>query len=446
MRRPEAVLLAIGLAACGGADSSVSSSPEAGGSQPAAPTVGAPDPRSTPGDVTPSAGDTADWSSTATCKAPETDEFHHQRATVPLRTPDWVWWGVGVAHLGGLAGDPRGNAYVLFSSTPGAGASLDRVVNGYLAPMRNFPITGQNPLANVFGRSPNLLHGPGDALYVGVTGFVGFGDVTYVDLGAGPRTGAQTAELRDDGSFVRTVLSCCSEYFESTQWIEDVDEQGNTLFGEWTTTRSTTRLRRADGPEIVLSSFDRNTCETTGLQTGCDSPRFTPDGSIVCGGRAIVKLDLEGSVVWTSEISSAKPLATHVGVTRDGRIVAAGPSCSLLDSHSGVVAALAPDGTVLWVREIAPAPQALALASDGRAAMLLSEDWRLLGTMGKAEVLVLDREGEVEWRSAIGAAERISFAGDQVVVAGTVAPGVHDLGRGAVRVETQSIFVAGFDR
>jgi hypothetical protein len=64
---------------------------------------------------------------------------------------------------------------------------------------------------------------------------------------------------------------------------------------------------------------------------------------------------------------------------------------------------------------------------------------------GRADVLVMSGDGEVELRSPLAPAERIAFAGDEVVVAGTAAPGVHDLGRGPVTVDAQSAFVVSFD-
>jgi hypothetical protein len=361
-----------------------------------------------------------------------------------VHAPAWLWRSPSGKddQLGGVASDAEGNALVLWYSGADDAVALDRAPGPEGTPVRRFPWTGT--IRNVFRSTPNLHRGPRGELYVGVTGFVGFGDVAYVDLGAGPRTGAQTVELRRDGGFVRTALSCCDLFFEATEWLEDVDGGGNLLVGFWSTGKSGTRLLRGDGREILLHSYDNVTGAEEG--TRCDSPRFTPDGNLVCAGvEDVSKRDLDGRVVWRTPLSrdGFAVLPTQVGVTARGTIVVAGRVGVRVSR--GVYAALEPDGAVRFVRDVAPAPGALAVSPAGRAALLLSD---AITEGGPSEVLYANLAGDLLWRAPLPGgtgAKRIAFAGDRVVVAGTVAAGWQNLGTGPFQAESADVFVMAFD-
>lgn len=349
----------------------------------------------------------------------------------------------GRGQLGGLAGDVHGNAFVAWHAVGSENlVRLERISDGGVTPLGVFGVEGG--LAPVFRDSPNLLWKPDGSLFLGVTAFVGLSQAVHVDLGGGRRTGAQTVELREDGRYVRTVLTCCSAYFESTSWVEDVDAEGNLLVGHFSTGSDWTKLVRADGTEVLLWHDPQRSAEPAVpslLPGGCFSPRFAPDRSVVCGGRgpSLAKVSLDGRTRWTIELGHDGGTIEHVGVAADGTVVAAGYGVAggevetaygepATPAGAGFLLAVGPDAEPRWVREVTPAPRALAVQPEGDVAVLLAESAL---PRGRVDLLRVAADGSVRWRSAVDPARRIAFAGRELLVAGTTERGavvVHSFG------------------
>lgn len=204
------------------------------------------------------------------------------------------------------------------------------------------------------------------------------------------------------------------------------------------------------------------------------SAELVADGSTLrrpessSGFGVVAKYDPDGALQWTTQLASRPRLSERVwvdavAVDRADRIIVAGRFDGSLvgggttqeERHAAFAAALAPDGSIAWVRafpvagfsqpvELAVSPAgAIAIGATFTQAIRVGADEILVRGESDAFVIVLDRDGEPQRRETIGGAHADRLHGLAWVGEGLVALGAFQTAAEAGPARLQA---AGGDR